>query len=58
MKVDRKYEKSFFNFLIFYRTPKLVLLDKKNWAGLIRKTIKHALCLSNPDLIALTLNFV
>ena len=29
MKVDRKYEKSFFNFLIFYRTPKLVLLDKK-----------------------------
>ena len=41
MKVDRKYEmnnsgrtflKSFFNFLIFYRSPKLVRLDQKSWA--------------------------
>ena len=43
MKVDRKYEKSFFNFLIFYRTPKLVLLDKKKLGWTYSKN--HKTCL-------------
>ena len=67
MKVDRKYEmnnggrtflKSFFNFLIFYRSPKLVRLDQKSWAWLIRKIIKDGLSLSNSDFRTLTLIFV
>ena len=67
MKVDRKYEmnnggrtflKSFFNFLIFYRSSKLVRLDQKSWAWLIQKIIKDGLSLSNSDLRTLTLIFV
>ena len=53
-----EFLKSFFNFLIFYRSPKLVRLDQKSWAWLIRKIIKDGLSLSNSDFRTLTLIFV